>query len=128
MKKFIYFTSMVLFFGMAGSVLGSNSPKQVAGCESYFDTATGHRYVKNSETTYAEYSQKGKLLRTDVPNTQPHLCTSHRIVEIHPDLYVVYEKKLADKTLQQVLPVSEKHPEDWCCKKVLMAVTHIKTK
>lgn len=124
MKKLIYFTTILLFFAMAGFSLGSDNSKPVASCDSYFDTATGHRYVKNSETTYAEYSQRGKLLRTDVPNTQPHLCTSGRIVEIDPDCYVIYKKRQNGEILEQVLPVSSKHPEGWRCKKVLTVMKH----
>jgi hypothetical protein len=87
--------------------------------EAYFDVATGHRYIKNSDTTYAEFSKKGKLLRTNVPNTQPHLVNSKYITELTHESYLVYEKNSAEGITQQILPATTRHPEGWRCKEIL---------
>ncbi|MCP4721890.1 MAG: hypothetical protein GY860_20710 [Desulfobacteraceae bacterium] len=121
MTKLFYFISIFLFFGITGSAIGFAGTKQIATGEAYFDVATGHRYIKNSETTYAEYSQKGKLLRTDVPNTQPHLSTSKYITKIDRGYYMVYEKKQNQMIVQQILPVANGHPKGWRCKQLLSA-------
>ena len=76
-------------------------------------------YIKNSNTTYAEYSKRGELLRTDVPNTQPHLAKSNYINELTHESYLVYEKTLSEGIVQQILPALGKHPEGWRCEEVL---------
>jgi hypothetical protein len=119
MKKLICFIIVFWFCGINVSAIGFESKKQLVVGDTYFDTATGHRYVKNSETTYAEYSKKGKCLRTDVPNTQPHLAKSRYIIEMDNESYLVYEKYLSGGIVQQILPASSKHPEGWRCKQVM---------
>lgn len=94
----------------------------IATGQGYFDTATGHRYIKNSETTYAEYSRKGALLKTDVPNSQAHLVSSRRVVEISPDSYLLYEKADLTGTTQQILPSWASHPMKWQSRAVLYPV------
>lgn len=120
MKNLIYFIIIVLLsYGIGGSAIGSESTMGMVTGGAYFDMATGHRYIKNTNTTYAEYSQRGVLLRIDVPNTQPHLVKSRYITQIDHDSYLVYEKNLTRGTAQQILPASSKHPEGWRCKQVM---------
>ena len=119
MKNLFCFIIILLFCGIGGSAIGSESTIDMALGDAYFDMATGHRYIKNSNTTYAEYSQRGTLLRTDVPNTQPHLVKSRYITQMDQDSYLVYEKNLTQGIVQQILPASSKHPEGWRCKQVM---------
>jgi hypothetical protein len=119
MKKLFCFIIIFLFWGINTAAIGAESTKNMAMGEAYFDVATGHRYIKNSNTTYAEYSKRGKLLRTDVPNTQPHLAKSNYITELTHESYLVYEKYLNEGVVQQVLLASDKHPEGWRCEAIL---------
>ncbi len=119
MKKLFCFIIIFLFWGINTAAIGAESTKDMAMGEAYFDVATGHRYIKNSNTTYAEYSKRGKLLRTDVPNTQPHLAKSNYINELTHESYLVYEKYLSEGIVQQVLLASDKHPEGWRCEEIL---------
>ena len=118
MKTLFCFIVIFLVLGI-NIAIGAENTKVIAKGDVYFDEATGHRYIKNSTTTYAEYSQKGKLLRTDVPNTQPHLAKSKYITELPNESYLVYERNLTEGIVQQILPVSNKHPEGWRCKEML---------
>jgi len=122
MKKLFYFIIILMFFGIINSAIGFESTKNIATGEAYFDMATGHQYIKNSDNSYSEYSQRGKLLRTDVPNTQPHLSKSKYITEMDLDSYLVYEKNIAEETVQRILPAADKHPEGWKCKQIVSAV------
>ena len=122
MKKLFYFTIFFLFFGIISVAFGFDNNKPIATGEAYYDMATGHKYTKNSETTYAEFSRKGKLLRDDVLNTQPHLATSKYITEIGQDHFLVYKKQKNGRVVQQILPFSSKHPEGWQCQRIVSAV------
>ncbi len=122
MKNLFCFIIIFLFCGISGSAIGFEGTKNIATGEAYFDMATGHQYIKNSETTYAEYSQRGKLLRTDVPNTQPHLAKSKYITKMNHQSYLVYEKNLTGGITQQILPASNKHPDGWRCKQIVSGV------
>jgi hypothetical protein len=119
MKKLFCFIIIFLFWGINTAAIGAENKKDMAMGEAYFDVATGHRYIKNSNTTYAEYSKRGRLLRTDVPNTQPHLVKSNYITELTHESYLVYERYLSEGIVQQVLLASDKHPEGWRCKEIL---------
>jgi hypothetical protein len=119
MKKLFCFIVIFLFWGINTAAIGAEGTKDMAMGEAYFDVATGHRYIKNSNTTYAEYSKRGKLLRTDVPSTQPHLAKSNYITELTHESYLVYERYLSEGIVQQVLLASDKHPEGWRCKEIL---------
>ncbi|MCP3943817.1 MAG: hypothetical protein GY710_20380 [Desulfobacteraceae bacterium] len=122
MKKLFYFTIIFLFFGTINFAIGFDTKEPIATGKSYFDTTTGHRYIKNSDNTYNEYSQKGKLLRTDVLNTQPHLSESDRIAEINQDHYMMYEQHKNGELTRQILPASISHPEGWKCKQMMSTV------
>ncbi|THB78226.1 MAG: hypothetical protein D3926_13730 [Desulfobacteraceae bacterium] len=91
----------------------------------YFDTATGHKYLRNQDNTYTEFSRRGKVLKTSVPNTLPLLVSGRNIIELNKDSYLVYEKGFSSKTEQQVLPSWEKHPDNWQCKDVLFTADNV---
>jgi hypothetical protein len=87
----------------------------------YFDAATGHRYVKTGEDTYAEYSKKGRFLKT-VPSDLPLLTKSRNIHPITQDNYIVYQKRQDGKMDCMALPGSQKHPEGWEADKALVSL------
>jgi hypothetical protein len=87
----------------------------------YFDSATGHRYVKTGEDTYAEYSKKGCFLKT-VPSDLPLLTKSRNIHPISKDNYIVYQRIQNGKMDCMALPGSQKHPEGWKADKALVSL------
>ncbi|WP_022665054.1 hypothetical protein [Desulfospira joergensenii] len=122
MKHFICFILFFIILGIAGVSSGGSSSSSMATKEAYFDIATGHKYIKNTDNTYMEYSRKGKLLRNDVPNTLPLLTRGRYIREIRGDAYLVYEKSGNPRKQQQILPASSRHPRGWQCKDMLVTV------
>lgn len=89
----------------------------------YFDIATGHKYIKNpGANTYREYSQKGKLLRDEVPNNLPLLATNKYIREMKRDHYLLYQKVNYQRKELMVLSPDQNHPNGWVCKKLLITM------
>lgn len=125
MKKLVLISMCIIALSLApaASLFGGDSGQPIVSGDAYFDTATGHKYIKNSNATYSEYSQKGKLLRSSVPNSQPNLASGQNIIEIDQAHLMVYEKKQNDMVVQQVLPVSNNHPQGWRSKLVVSTVT-----
>ncbi|WP_022667728.1 hypothetical protein [Desulfospira joergensenii] len=93
---------------------------QVEG-KAYFDSRTGHRYVKAENQTYMEFDRKGRFLKT-VPDTLPLLLQSRSIHPISDENYILYKKcvqgKICFKSLRAVSP----HPEGWYADKLLLAI------
>lgn len=89
--------------------------------KAYFDLSTGHRYIRNDDGSYAEYTKKGELFRSSVSSSQPHLARNKYVVEIMQDAYIVYEKTINNKAEQRILPASSKHLEGWKSKRLLMS-------
>ncbi len=86
---------MVIIFLIFIPVLtvSADSEKECrATSDAYFDTMTGHRYVKNADGTYSEYSKKGRVFRTRVPNTLPLLVSGKYTCKISEGSFLVYEK------------------------------------
>lgn len=96
----------------------------VATKDAYFDTATGHRYVKNKDATYREYTKKGDLFRPSVAPDLPLLTTNRHIREIRQNCYLLYQRNLNQKTEVLVLPSDLVHPDGWSIKKMLMSKSH----
>lgn len=120
MKRCVWMIAIIcLFAGWASA--GSATNSGVTG-EAYFDMATGHKYVKNTGASYAEYSKRGKLLRMDVPNTLPLLIRGRSIVEMTPDHYLVYETRRNADLIQRVLPAFSPHPRGWRCQQIVLAI------
>ena len=99
--------------------LESFSP--IATGKAYFDLSTGHKYIRNDDGRYTEYTPKGELFRPNVPNSQPHLARNKYVVEIMQDTYIVYEKTINNKVEQKILPASDRHLEGWRSKRLLMS-------
>ncbi|NOX33442.1 MAG: hypothetical protein GXP56_06855 [Deltaproteobacteria bacterium] len=126
MKKSINFIIFVLFITVSITAWGNEGIRSIATKAAYFDIATGHKYIKNSDNTYAEYSRKGKLLRRGVPNNLPLLISGRYIREMVSGSYLVYEKMEQNKIERQILPMSSKHPKSWRCKEILMSFKNFK--
>ena len=122
MKQMVYFFIIFLTIAFTATVTAGEYSFQPAQANAYFDIATGHKYIKNLNTTYSEYAKSGKLLRSDVSNTMPLLVSGKYIHEVTPDHFLVYEKKLNSGMSQKVLPASSRHPKGWRCKQMVSQV------
>lgn len=124
MKKLVLLSMCIIALSAVaiGPSFGGDTGQPIASGASYFDTATGHKYIKNSNATYSEYSQKGKLLKSSVSNTQPNLASGQHVIEVDQAHFMVYEKKQNNMVVQQVMPVSNNHPQGWRSKQVVSAV------
>jgi len=58
MKQMVYFLVIFLTLAFAGTAAAGDSSFQRAQAKSYYDIATGHKYIKNSDATYSEYSKR----------------------------------------------------------------------
>ncbi len=121
MKGFLF----VLFLALTltGTCLAGDNSIRPATAGTYYDTATGHKYIQNKDHTYSEYSQRGELLRSDVPSTQPLLSMGKHVIEVTPKLFLVYEKIIEQTLVQKVVPATASHPEGWQCKGLVSAAT-----
>ncbi|MCG8637894.1 MAG: hypothetical protein MI863_28980 [Desulfobacterales bacterium] len=127
MKTIAAFIFISLYLATALPAVSCESAVPRTGCDAYFDTATGHRYVKVSDHTYAEYSRRGKLLRSDVPATQPHLAKSRHIRTIGPNTYILYEKYQNSRKLQLVLHADQPHPQGWKSESIFYSANPVLT-
>ncbi len=84
----------------------------------YYDSRTGHKYLKNSNNTYSEFAKKGKLIRADVRNNLPLLTSGKSILDLNNHDYILYEKKVEGQLIQQVLNAMADHPKDWYPKQI----------
>ena len=57
----------------------------------YFDSRTGHKYVKSDDNSYDEFSKKGKFLKT-VPADLPLLVSGKKVYPITEDFFILYKK------------------------------------
>ncbi|MCG8686563.1 MAG: hypothetical protein MI892_16915 [Desulfobacterales bacterium] len=92
-----------------------------ATSDAYFDSFTGHKYVKADENVYAEYSKRGEFLK-NVPAESTVLTQYEHVYPIRAEDYILYEKSEASNTKQQLLPVNNAHPQGWKAKKLFLAV------
>jgi hypothetical protein len=124
MKKGMIFLLVATFSLYAFAAWGSDVEKQ-ATADGYVDLVTMHRYIKNSDSSYDEYTRKGKFLKT-VPADLPLLLERSHVVPVQNNCYFLYVKKrLSDKDQFMVLkPASETHPEGWVLEKALVDVRH----
>jgi hypothetical protein len=125
MKHMVYCLVFFLTLTFTGIALAGDFSLQPATADAYFDIATGHKYIKNKDTTYSEYSKRGKLLRSNVPNSLPLLISGKSIIEVTPKHYLVYEKHQNNDVAQKVLPASSKHPSGWECKQMVSTVQKV---
>jgi len=122
MKQMVYFLVIFLTLAFTGAVSAGDYSFKPAQADAYFDIATGHKYIRNPDTTYSEYSKRGKLLRSDVPNTIPLLISGKYVHEVTKAHYLVYEKNKYNDASQKILPASSSHPEGWECKQMVSTV------
>ncbi len=88
----------------------------------YYDSRTGHKYLKNSNNTYSEFAKKGKLLRTDVRNNLPLLTSGKTIFDLNTNDFILYEKKVDGQLIQQILNAMADHPKNWYPKQIFISV------
>ncbi len=103
-----------------GLTAGETSPPSAAG-DIYYDVATGHKYIKNTDHSYKEYSRKGVLLRESVPNTLPLLTSNKYIREVQDNCYFLYQKDGYPADELAVLPSHKQSPVGW--KRIKMLVS-----
>lgn len=89
--------------------------------DAYFDTVTGHRYIKQNDQTYAEYTRKGEFLKT-VASDMPLLLDRRHVIPVSGNNFILYEKYVGGKTAYLSLPGHETHPEGWKACKILTAL------
>lgn len=85
------------------------------------DSRTGHKYVKKGEDSYAEFSKKGKYLKT-VPADLPLLINSNHIYPVTEGTYIFYTNNSTGKDGMTVLPELHKHPNGYKSLKMLVAL------
>lgn len=127
MKISIVFLAIFLSFGLFNHAFGVEAKKTIAHHDAYFDSATGHKYIKNSNSTYREYSKKGKLLNDSVPNTRPLLSNGKYIQPIEKNCYILYETTAANGSKQLVLPADSQHPEGWRSQKLFYSTDYTRS-
>ena len=101
--------------------LSYSRPDTHVNGKGYFDAATGHKYIKNDDGSYAEYTRKGQYLKT-VPSDLPLLTTSRNIHPITEDSYILYETTLDGKKAYLSMPGFDAHPEDYKTCKILVSL------
>lgn len=79
MKTLTTLITAFLILGFAGNGLAFDKKQTIATGATYFDVATGHRYLKNLDGTYTEYTKRGEFFRGSVPNNLPLLTTNKYI-------------------------------------------------
>ncbi len=116
MKKLILAVCFLLIFSptycFSGEKFNNNS---------YFDIATGHKYIKIDSSSFAEFSKKGEFLK-NVPSTLPLLLKSQKIQPIPMNSYILYEKAFSGASKQKILPTNYSHPKGWKAKRILVAL------
>lgn len=120
MKNLITLTTTFLALVLAANTYASDYKKPYATGESYFDVITGHRYIKNFDATYREYTKKGEIFRESVPADLALLTANKYIREIGRNCFVMYEKIDQNIIKTQILPASCKHPNGWRAKTAII--------
>jgi hypothetical protein len=101
------------------SQYSANDP--AATSQMYFDTRTGHKYIKTEVNSYAEYSKKGKYLKT-VPSNLPLLVNNRGIHPITQKTFILYKKGRGEKKGFLLRPGSQEHPAGCECVSALVSV------
>lgn len=117
MKFFALFLiiSSCLILALNSYASDRNRPFEVG--EACFNVATGHKYIKNPDTTYREFSKKGVLLRDSVPNDLPLITTNKYIRETSMSYYLLYRRNNNGQKESLLLTLNHAHPEGWLLKK-----------
>ncbi len=115
MKYFITLLTTLLALVLTGNSFASDTNK-TATAQSYFDVATGHRYIKNPDSTYKEFTKKGELFRASLSPDLPLLTSNKYIQEIGQDCFMIYQKSDQRILKMKILPASNQHPKGWLAK------------
>ena len=119
MKQVLSLMALFMALSFVPVTFAGNHAPSKATADAYFDIATGHKYIRNQNITYTEYSKQGKILRTGVPNTLPLLVSGKYIREIKTDHYLLYTKRLSNDKVQKILPALTGHPNGWKCEQIV---------
>ena len=114
-KHFMLVCFLVLFF--SPFCFAETSVKH----DIYFDSFTGHKYVKLNAVTYAEYSKKGTFLK-NVPAELPVFTEYDHVYPIGTEDYILYEKSNGSSAKQKLLPGKNSHPKGWRAEKLFLAI------
>ena len=114
MKKAIFLTCFIWVISSSICFAGG---KSIHG--SYFDSLTGHKYIKLDQSTYAEFSKRGAFLKK-VPSNLPLLKKSANIHPITEGSYILYTKSSYGLPDQKILPGTTIHPKGWKADKILV--------
>ena len=112
MKNLVTFIIITFVLGITVNGFSYDNQKTVVTGDAYFDMATGHKYIKNSDNTYTEYTRKGEEFNTSVTATQPHLSASKYIASISEESYMVYKKYSNYKPVFEIFKTTNPHPAD----------------
>lgn len=104
------------------STVSFDGKNLVATGAAYYDIATGHKYVKNLDGTYTEFTKKGQVFRKSVPNHLALLTINKYIRDLGDSCYLIYERTVNHKPEILVLPSTHFHPKGWTCKKMLVTM------
>ncbi|MFO7884318.1 MAG: hypothetical protein R6U68_05805 [Desulfobacteraceae bacterium] len=101
---------------------GYHSLKVEAVAPMYVDLITKHKYVRNADNTYSEFTRKGEFFKKISPD-QPHLAQNRYVVPVPENCYLCYSKnKYLENTASMVLKSSQSHPEGWYLENVLVSL------
>ena len=92
--------------------------------EVYIDLATMHRYVKNSDGTYSQFTRRGEFFK-NVPADLPLLSSRNHVVAVQGHCYFLYVKReLSGEKRTLLTPMPAPHPEGWLLDKALVDLKH----
>ncbi len=86
----------------------------------YFDSATGHKYVKVDPSRYAQFARNGKFVK-NVSHKFSRLNITTKVYPISDNSYILYEKYSQGQFNQKLLPGFSAHPVGWKAKKILFS-------
>jgi len=120
MKKMVCLFFLIVMFGIMSGAHAGDIKSEITVFERYYDMATGHQYIRNQDGTFSEYSRKGRLLKSSVPNTLPLLVRGKHIRSIDENSYIMYQRYKNNDFSTMVQPASQPHPMNgWRCFKLL---------
>lgn len=120
MKKMVCLLTLIVMFGIMSAAHSGDIKSEITVLDRYYDVATGHQYIRNQDETFSEYSRKGRLLKSSVPNTLPLLVRGKHIRPIDENSYIMYRCYKSNDFSTMVLPASQTHPMNgWRCFKLL---------
>jgi len=101
--------------------LGYGKSETRVNQKAYFDTLTGHKYIKAAADSYLEYSKEGEYLKT-VSSDLPLLNKSRNIHPVTRDSYLYYTRISQGEMVTLALPGLDPHPKGWKTSKIFIAL------